>query len=145
MLHPISAVIPITIPYHVAVNGELIVMEGQNHVPFTITRVFVVQGLSGVIRGQHAHKACTQFMICPLGSVEVHCDDGCKTATHILDQPHIGLLVPPSIWAQQTYLAPHSVLTVLCDRPYEPEDYIRNYDEFKNYRITEDDIELEKK
>ena len=63
----------------------------------------------------------------------IACDDGREIATYILDQPTVGLLVPPSIWAQQTFLALGSVLTVLCDRLYESQDYIRDYADFKLY------------
>ncbi|EMY76157.1 WxcM-like domain protein [Leptospira weilii serovar Ranarum str. ICFT] len=41
-----------------------------------------------------------------------------------------GLLIPPGIWSTQQYLNINSVLLVLCDRGYEAEDYIRNYDKF---------------
>lgn len=109
-------------------------MEGLTHVPFAIARVFVVRAPVDAVRGQHAHKACTQLLTCPTGSVEVVCDDGSETASYILDRPEIGLLIPPSIWAQQTYRDPGSVLTVLCDRPYEAEDYIRDYPQFQAYR-----------
>ena len=94
----------------------------------------------GVYRGQHAHRDCTQFLICSHGAVEVLCDDGSEVTSFILDRPEIGLLIPPSIWAQQSYLVDNSVLTVLCDRPYEPNDYIRNYDEYKEYRKTDCNI-----
>jgi dTDP-4-dehydrorhamnose 3,5-epimerase-like enzyme len=134
ILPTISAVRPIELPYHVDDNGDLVVMGGLVHVPFAIARVFVVRALVGAIRGQHAHKNCTQFLTCPLGSVQVRCDDGKLISNFLLDHPNVGLLVPPGIWAQQTYLALDSVLTVLCDRPYEPQDYIRDYSEFMTYR-----------
>ncbi len=137
MLYPISAVTLIKLPHHFADNGDLVVMEGLTHFPFSIARVFVVRAPVGAIRGQHAHKACVQFLTCPAGSIEVLCDDGLVTAIYILDRPNVGLMVPPSIWAQQTYLAPGSVLTVLCDRPYEAQDYIRDYDDFKVYRKSD--------
>lgn len=134
MLYPISSISHIELPHHFAENGDLVVIEGLTHVPFAIARVFVVLAPAGAIRGQHAHKACRQFLVCPVGSIEVRCDDGDIAATYILDRPNVGLLVPPGIWAQQTYLVFGSVLTVLCDRPYEPYDYIRDYDDFKAYR-----------
>ena len=138
MLNPISAVQLIQLPYDLAHNGDLVVMEGMVHVPFEVARVFVVRGIEGAIRGQHAHKACMQFLTCPFGEVEVHCDDGNEVATFILNRPDVGLLIPPSIWAHQIYYAENSVLTVLCDRPYERNDYIRNYEDFKTYRIAFD-------
>ncbi len=137
MRYPLDAVKLINLPYDFAGNGDLTVMEGLNHIPFSIARVFMVRGFVGSVRGEHAHKACTQFMTCPYGVVEVRCDDGSEVATFVLDKPEVGLLIPLSIWAQQTYLVDNSVLTVLCDRPYERLDYIRNYEDYKEYRNTE--------
>jgi dTDP-4-dehydrorhamnose 3,5-epimerase-like enzyme len=134
VLNSLTAVQLIHLPYDVADNGDLVVMEGLTHVPFAIARVFVVKASSGVVRGQHAHKGCAQFMTCPYGGVEVVCDDGGDVATFILNRPDVGLLVPPGIWATQTYLIENSVLTVLCDHRYEPKDYIRDYDEYKAFR-----------
>lgn len=134
MLYPLTAAVLTKLPYHVEENGDLVVMEQSAHVPFVIARVFIVRAPAAAIRGQHAHMACSQFLTCPTGHVEVLCDDGQKSATYRLDQPNIGLLIPPSIWAQQTYMLPGSVLTVLCDRHYESLDYIRDYDKFKEYR-----------
>ena len=136
MLFSLDDVKLLNLPYDFAESGDLTVMEGRTHIPFSIERVFVVRGFDGSVRGKHAHKACTQFLTCPYGSVEVRCDDGSEAAKFILDKPDVGLLLPPSIWAQQTYLVANSVLTVLCDRPYEVLDYIKNYDEYKKYRNT---------
>jgi dTDP-4-dehydrorhamnose 3,5-epimerase-like enzyme len=134
MIHPLSTVKLINLNYDLAENGDLTVVEGLTHIPFSISRVFFVRGCFESIRGNHAHKACTQFLTCPYGSVEVHCSDGYEVATFILDKPQIGLLIPPSIWAQQRYLKDNSVLTVLCDRLYEKLDYIRNFEDYKKYR-----------
>lgn len=126
----------IRLPYDFAANGDLTVMEGLNHIPFSIARVFVVRGFIGSIRGNHAHKLCAQFLTCPYGAVEVNCKDGIQEAAFVLDKPYMGLLLPPGIWAQQSYMIDNSVLTVLCDRAYESADYIRNYDEYRKYRIA---------
>ena len=134
MPYSISFVRLTKLPHHFEDNGDLVIMEGMINVPFAIARVFVVRAPPDAIRGQHAHRICAQFLTCPSGLVEVLCDDGIETATFVLDHPNIGLLVPPGIWAQQTYRGPHAVLTVLCDQPYDAADYIRDYDEFKAYR-----------
>jgi dTDP-4-dehydrorhamnose 3,5-epimerase-like enzyme len=115
-------------------NGELVVIEGVVNVPFNIARVFLVRAPDGAVRGQHAHRECSQFLTCPSGTVEVICDDGEQTAEFVLDHPNMGLLVPRGIWSQQTYKGPHAALTVLCDRPYEAGDYIRHYQGFKEFR-----------
>ncbi len=122
------------LPFEFAENGDLVFVESMKHVPFLIARVFVVRGPRGAVRGRHAHKKCSQFMFCSHGAIDVNCDNGSQTATYRLNKPDIGLLVPPGIWAQQVYLSEQSVLTVLCDRLFESEDYIRNYDEFKMHK-----------
>ena len=60
-------------------------------------------------------------------------DDGIKVANHLLKSMSTGLLLPPGIWAKEEYLTDGAVLMVLCDRGYENEDYIRNYEEFKKF------------
>mgnify|MGYP006295098235 CR=1 FL=1 len=126
----------IDFPQNMAENGNLIVMEGVTHVPFSIARVFVVLAPSGATRGQHAHKACSQLLTCPIGKIEVTCTDGSQSETFILSSPSRGLLIEPGIWAQQIYRAPGSVLTVLCDLPYDSRDYIRNFEEFRKYKAA---------
>lgn len=134
MIISLEAVKIIKLPHHFEDNGDLVVMEGLINVPFDIARVFVVRAPQEAVRGQHAHRACTQFLTCPRGVVEVQCDDGLQTSTFVLDHPNIGLLIPPGIWSQQTYKAHGSALTVLCDRPYEKDDYIREYPEYLTFR-----------
>jgi dTDP-4-dehydrorhamnose 3,5-epimerase-like enzyme len=124
----------IKLPHHFEDNGDLVVMEELKNVPFLIARVFVVRAPDGAIRGQHAHRACTQFLTCPREVIEVECDDGERQAKFTLDHPNTGLLIPPGIWSQQTYLGKGAALTVLCDRRYEAEDYIREYDKFLSFR-----------
>jgi dTDP-4-dehydrorhamnose 3,5-epimerase-like enzyme len=131
---PISAVKQVKLPHHFEENGDLIVLEGMIHVPFSIARVFVVRAPEGAIRGQHAHKACAQFLTCTSGVVDVICDDGVSRAEFELNHLSLGLYIPPGIWAEQRYRTPGATLTVLCDRPYEPEDYIRSYSEFLQTR-----------
>jgi len=140
MVHNLDTVKIINLPHYFEENGDLVVMEGLNNVPFAIARVFVVRAPDGAIRGQHAHRECSQFLTCPRGVVEVMCDDGIQTATYRLDHPNIGLLVPPGIWSQQTYQTDNAALTVLCDRPYEADDYIRQYSAYLDFRqaLSED-------
>lgn len=124
----------INLPSDVAENGHLSVIESQANIPFLISRVFVVVSNYGSIRGKHAHKLCSQFLFCPYGKVKVFCDDGITNSVYLLDKSNIGLLIPNGIWAEQSYLKDNSVLVVLCDRPYEKDDYIRDYSDFKKHR-----------
>ena len=120
----------IELPYLKENNGDLVVVEGTI-IPFSIKRVFNVRQQKGDIRGKHAHLHCSQLLICTNGAVEVKCDDSRTTEIYVLDKPNFGLFIPPGIWADQKYIENNTILTVLCDRPFEEADYIRNYDDFK--------------
>ncbi len=111
-------------------NGTLGVFECNKHVPFEAKRIFVVAAKSNDVRGNHAHKKCTQLLICVGGKIRVNCDDGVTITKHLLNSMANGLLIPPGVWATQEYLSDDAVLMVLCDREYEQEDYIRDYSEF---------------
>ena len=122
----------IELPYHKEINGDLDVAEGENSViPFSIKRIFNVRQQKGDIRGKHAHRHCSQLLICTNGAVEVKCNDISTTEIYVLDKPNFGLFIPPGIWADQKYIENNTILTVLCDRPFEEADYLRNYNDFK--------------
>lgn len=114
-------------------NGVLCVYESGRGVPFDIRRVFTISADAGDIRGDHAHKLCTQLLVCVSGRIEVTSDDGSILVQHLLDNPGDGLLVPPGVWLREEYLTPGAVLMVLCDRNYEPNEYIRDYNEFRHF------------
>ena len=124
----------INFPYYQEDNGDLVVIQGMDDsAPFHISRVFNVRADKDSIRGRHAHSECTQLLVCTNGSIEASCDDGETQSTQILNKPYKGLLILPGVWVEQKYLENSSILTVLCDQPFNEEEYIRNYDEFKNY------------
>lgn len=120
----------IKLPRYMRDGGALVVAEGLTHVPFAIARLFTVQAPAGAERGHHAHRRCSQFMLCAHGAIDVMLDDGSATKTvHLIPGPD-ALLVPPMIWIGLAFIAPQTVLSVLCDRPYEADDYIRDYEAF---------------
>jgi len=122
----------IELPSFTEASGLLTIMESSK-LPLQIERTFTIHGTAGALRGRHAHRQCGQILICLTNSCRVSCDDGRARKQFCLDNPAKGLYVPPSIWTDQTY-DEAAILLVLCDRPYEPEDYIREYDEFLRYR-----------
>jgi dTDP-4-dehydrorhamnose 3,5-epimerase-like enzyme len=121
--------------YYKGVDGDLVTVEGRSdNVPFSIARIFNVRADKGCTRGRHAHRECTQLLICTNGTVKVTCDDGKQTSTYILDEANHGLLIEPGIWAEQKYVKKNTVLTVLCDLEYDENDYIRDYEVFLKYK-----------
>ena len=111
-------------------TGELIVVESQKDVPFAVSRLFFINEKAAVERGQHAQIRCTQALICVRGSIEVTCQIGRDSRKWLLDSSDQCLIIPPMVWASQQYVHPNSTLLVLCDRPYEESDYIRDFDQY---------------
>ena len=116
-------------------DGTLSVYECGKQVPFDIRRVFTVSARKNDVRGNHAHKKCTQLLVCISGKILVSCDDGSVSTQYLLDNMSMGLLVPPGIWTSEEYVDNAAVLMVLCDRGYEADDYIRDYNDFKNFLV----------
>ena len=124
----------IELPRHARTDGEVIVAEAAAQVPFRIERMFALAAPAGATRGHHAHRLCSQFMICVSGAVDVVCEDGRSKNIFALDRRNQALLVPPGLWNTVEFRRSDSVLVVLCDRVYEAEDYIRDYAEFLSFR-----------
>ncbi len=124
----------VDLPRHARADGEVIVAETAAQVPFRIERMFALAAPAGAKRGRHAHRLCSQFMICVSGAVDVVCEDGSSKRTFTLDRPNEALLVPPGLWNTVVFRRSDSVLVVLCDRVYEADDYIRDYAEFLSFR-----------
>ena len=70
------------------------------------------------------------MLICANGALEVKCSDTKISETYVLDKPSLGLIIHPGVWADQRYLEDNTILTVLCDQPFDESDYIRSYEEF---------------
>lgn len=112
-------------------RGMLAVAEVEAHVPFAPQRVFVVTEVPGKeVRGEHAHRQCQQFLVCVRGSLSVIVDDGSARQEVALDGPALGLYLPPLVWSVQYRFSADATLVVLASDPYDPADYVRDYEEF---------------
>jgi UDP-2-acetamido-3-amino-2,3-dideoxy-glucuronate N-acetyltransferase len=112
-------------------RGSLSVAEFGDQIPFLPRRYFIVRDVpSQHVRGEHAHRACEQFLICTNGSLSVVVDDGWQREELVLDTPAKGLYIPPMVWGAQYKYTLDAVLLVFASHLYDSADYIRNYDEF---------------
>ncbi len=112
-------------------KGNLTFIEGQQHVPFSIQRVYYLYDVpGGAERGGHAHKDLQQLIIAASGSFDITLDDGRKKHTWHMNRPYIGLYVPTMIWREITNFSSGSVLMVLASNRYDEADYYRNYADF---------------
>jgi dTDP-4-dehydrorhamnose 3,5-epimerase-like enzyme len=112
-------------------RGTLAAAEFPGQLPFAPKRFFLVYEVPGKeVRGEHAHRACRQFLVCIRGSLSVVVDDGTASEEVTLDRPDLGLYLPALVWAVQYKYSSDALLLVLASDPYDPADYIRDYDEF---------------
>lgn len=113
------------------IRGALTVGEFEQHVPFRPRRYFIVFDVpSREARGEHAHKACHQFLICVRGSCHVLLDDGTTRREVRLDRPDLGVYMPAMIWGTQYKYSEDAAMLVFASDPYDAADYIRTYDEY---------------
>lgn len=112
-------------------RGALSVGEMPTEVPFAPARYFTVFDVPSIeLRGEHAHKKCQQFLLCLHGSCRVLLDNGEQRCEVTLDRPDMGVFMPEMIWGTQYRYSPDAVLLVFASRSYEPDDYLRTYDDF---------------
>ena len=119
-------------------RGHLVIAEGMKDVPFEIKRVFYIYGSDAdVVRGQHANRETEFVLINVAGKSKVKVKDGeGNEAIYCLNRPHTGIYLPTMIWKDMYDFSEDSVLLVLASTHYNPNEYIRNYDDFVNI-ITE--------
>jgi UDP-2-acetamido-3-amino-2,3-dideoxy-glucuronate N-acetyltransferase len=120
----------IEIPSFSDERGLLSVLE-EGTIPFRVSRIFFVYDVPNrLVRGEHAHVECHQLLICTSGALRVHLDSGRTRRDISLSSPTYGVHIPPMTWASQYQFTPGTVLAVLASHPYDPDDYIRSYDDF---------------
>ncbi len=112
-------------------DGSLIALEGNKNIPFEIKRIFYIYGVnSDISRGAHAHKESKQILICIRGRCEILLDNAQERKIVELNSPNIGLLQDSMVWGEMHNFLQGSILMVLSDSLYDPNDYIRDYSEF---------------
>ena len=116
-------------------RGNLTYVEWQTHVPFDVERVYYLYDVpGGSNRGAHAHKLLKQLVIAVAGSFDVVLSDGERRKKFTMNRPNLGLLVCPMMWRDLGNFSSGAVCLVLASEQYNPSDYIRDYEEFKNVR-----------
>ncbi|MEM7733115.1 MAG: FdtA/QdtA family cupin domain-containing protein [Pseudomonadota bacterium] len=121
----------VDLPKMTDVRGNLTFVEGCNHIPFDIKRVYYLYDVpGGADRGEHAHKALHQFVICMSGSFDLLLDDGFEKKRFHLNRSYYGIYVCPMIWRYLDNFSSGSVCMVLASEPYDEADYIRDRDTY---------------
>ncbi len=91
--------------------------------PFEPVRMFVVSDVpAGTTRGRHSHRVQRQLLVCVTGRVVVELRPPGADAESVALESGRGLLVEPGVWAAETYETNGSVLLVMTDGPYDPNE-----------------------
>lgn len=116
--------------------GNITPVENSIHIPFDVKRVFYIYDIpGGESRAAHGHKLLQQFVIAAGGSFDITVDDGNNKKTIQLNRPYMGLHIQPGIWSDISNFSSGAVCLVLASMLYSEEDYIRDYSEFKSFKL----------
>jgi hypothetical protein len=112
-------------------RGDLTFVEGGNHIPFQIARVYYLYNVPvDAERGGHAHKDLEQVIFALSGSFRVKVDDGTTKSEYWLRDPRKGLYINRLIWREMDSFSQGAVCMVLASQRYDEADYFRNYRDF---------------
>ncbi|MBS4044361.1 MAG: WxcM-like domain-containing protein [Chitinophagaceae bacterium] len=118
--------------------GNITPIHNNIEVPFDIKRIFYLYDIpGGESRGAHAHKECHQFLVAASGSFDILLDDAKSKRLVQINRPYIGLHIPPGIWASEINFSSGSICLVLASHHYDEGDYLRDYDDYLNFKIVQ--------
>lgn len=112
-------------------RGDLTFIEGGNHIPFDIRRVYYLYNVPvDAERGGHAHRALEQIVFALSGSFRMKIDDGTTKSEYWLRDPRKGLYISSMVWREMDAFSQGAVCMVLASHRYDEADYYRNYEDF---------------
>lgn len=112
-------------------RGNLSFVEGGQHIPFDIGRVYYLYDVpGGAERGGHAHYDLEQVVIAMSGSFDLVLDDGREKKRIHLNRSNYGIYIKNMVWREMDNFSSGSVCLVLASNRYCADDYIRDYEQF---------------
>lgn len=133
-MHPTNpALMPalINLPKILDDRGNLSFIEEQNHVPFTIKRVYWIYDVpGGEFRGSHAFCETEELIVALSGSFDVVLHDGTQEHRFHLNRSYNGVYIPKMVWRKLENFSTNSLALILASTEYEEQDYIRDFDHF---------------
>lgn len=122
----------ISLPKILDDRGNLSFIESEHHVPFKIRRCYWIYDVpGGEIRGSHAFRKQEELIVALSGSFDVLLHDGTHEIRYSLRRSYAGLYVPPLHFRTLDNFSTNSVALVLSSTTYNPDDYIWDFDEFR--------------
>ena len=128
----------IELPKFLDSRGNLSFVEENNHIPFFIKRVYWIYDVpGGEFRGGHAFRNTDEFIIALSGGFDVVVDDGYNKNVFRMSRSYYGLFIPKGLWREITNFTTNSLSLEFASTEYDPDDYIRDYDEYVNSKLRE--------
>lgn len=125
----------IELPKFLDARGNLSFAQNNTHIPFEIKRTYWLYDVpGGESRGGHAYRETEEFVIALSGSFDVIVDDGKTKKTFHLNRSYYGLYIPKGVWREMDNFSTNSLALEFASTKYNPEDYIRDYNEFLNLK-----------
>jgi dTDP-4-dehydrorhamnose 3,5-epimerase-like enzyme len=106
--------------------------------PFDIKRVYWIYDVpGGEIRGGHAFKTQQELIVALSGSFDVVLNDGVTSYRYSLNRSYKGLYIPGMYWRHMENFSTNAVCMVIASTMYSDEDYIYDFEVFKNLTQAE--------
>lgn len=117
-------------------RGKMIPLEFPRQLPFDLKRVYYIYDVpKNEERGFHSHYNLEQILVAVSGSVSIRTKTPTESMITILDSPDKGLYIGPMIWREMFDFSPGAVLMVFASEKYDENDYIRDYEIYKEKAI----------
>lgn len=121
----------IELPKFLDARGNLSFAEQNNHIPFEIQRTYWIYDVpGGECRGGHAFCDTEEFIVALSGGFDVIVDDGEERNKFTLNRSYYGLYIPKGLWRKIDNFSTNSLALEFASTNYNPDDYIRDYDEY---------------
>jgi hypothetical protein len=129
---PLSEVKLLELPKILDPRGNLSFLQNNDQLPFAVQRVYWIYDVpGGDFRGGHAYRSLQEVIISLSGSFDVVLSDGHEEKKITLNRSYYGLYVPKMIWRQLENFSTNALAFIAADQPYSEQDYIRDFEAFK--------------
>lgn len=130
----------LSLPRFLDERGNLSFFEDRSQIPFAIKRMHWIYDVpGGETRGGLAYKNTEEFVVAMSGSFDVMVDDGKMRRIFSLNRSYNGLYVPKGTWRSIDNFSTNSIAVIAASTHYDPEDAIRDYNDFAVFSKQEHD------
>ena len=115
-------------------TGKLIPLSFNKKFPFKVKRIFFLYGKKNKIRGDHAHKKCSQFFLVISGKAILNIrTPNTKKSIMLTNSSNTAVMVPPKYWCGVKFINKNSVVMVACDKFYDYIDYLHTFNDYTKH------------